>query len=81
MKLIDDYRRAWRLYSVRLAAVAGVLATGLSVAPGLLTWLVDEFLPYGPWRIAVSVLIGLVVFVIPTVVRLMPQKDSGDEQK
>lgn len=72
--LIEDCRNWWRMWSVRLAALAGIVAGVLSASPGLLTWLVNEFLPSGPWRVVASALIGLVVFVIPTITRLIPQK-------
>jgi len=75
MKFIKDcWDIWWKLWSVRIAAVAGVIAAVLSASPGILTWLVNEFLPDGPWRIIVSAAIGIVVFVIPTIARLMPQK-------
>lgn len=74
LTLIAECKLWWKLWSVRLAAVAGVVAAVISAAPGILEWLVNEFLPDGPWRVVTSVAVGLFVFVIPTIARLMPQK-------
>ena len=78
MKLIEEARQAWRLWSVRLAAVAGVLAGYLAAYPAQVQQLVD----YVPeqWRPAASVLIGFTVFGLPTVLRLIaqPAKENSD---
>lgn len=77
MDLIDEIRSAWKLGSVKLAALAGVLATILasnqSIALGLI-----YFLPVGPLRIVAAVAIGLVVFVIPTIKTMIERKADGD---
>ena len=80
MKLIDEARQAWKLWSVKLAAVtailAAILASNQSIALGLI-----YFLPDGPLRVVAAVGIGLVVFVIPTITRLAKQpKKKPDEQ-
>lgn len=72
MNLIDDARQAWKMWSVKLAAVTGIITTIMAsnqtIALGLI-----HFLPDGPLRIVVAALIGLVVFVIPTALRLIQQ--------
>lgn len=72
MKLIENARQAWKMWSVKLAAVTALLATILagnqSIALGLI-----YFLPDGPLRILVAVIIGVVVFVVPVVARLVSQ--------
>lgn len=73
IEFIEECREWWKLWSVRLAAIAGIIAAVLSASPGLLTWLVNEFFPDGPLRVVVSAGIGIVVFVIPTLARLMQQ--------
>ena len=73
MKLIEEARRAWKLWSVKLAALtailAAIVASNQTIALGLV-----YFLPEGPWRIVAGIGIGLVVFVIPTVARLVKQE-------
>ncbi len=77
MSLLDEIRSAWKLGSVKLAAVAGVLATILasnqSIALGLI-----YFLPVGPLRIVAAVAIGLVVFVIPTIKTMIERKNEAE---
>lgn len=72
MKLIEEARQAWKMWSVKLAAVTGLLAALLAsnqtIALGLI-----YFLPDGPARLAVAGLIGVVVFVIPTLARIIQQ--------
>lgn len=79
MKLIEEIRNTWKLGSVKLAALAGVLATILasnqSIALGLI-----YFLPVGPLRIVVAIAIGLIVFVIPTVRTMLERKDGANGQ-
>lgn len=73
MKLIEEVRHAWKMWSIRIAAIAGILAgviaSNQSIALGLV-----YFLPEGKWRIVAGAGIGLVVFVIPTLARLMKQQ-------
>jgi hypothetical protein len=73
MKIIEEARQAWKLWSIRIAAiagiVAGIIASNQSIALGLV-----YFLPEGIWRIVAGAGIGLVVFVIPTLARLMKQQ-------
>ena len=61
------------MWSIRLAALAGILAgiiaSNQSIALGLV-----YFLPEGIWRVVAGVGIGFIVFVIPTIVRLVKQK-------
>lgn len=78
MKLIEEARQAWKLWSVKLAALtailAAIVASNQTIALGLI-----YFLPEGPWRVVAGIGIGLVVFVIPTVVRLVKQEKSDGE--
>jgi len=72
VKLIEEARQAWKLWSVKLAALtailAAIVASNQTIALGLI-----YFLPDGPWRVVAGIGIGLVVFVIPTITRLMKQ--------
>jgi len=75
--LVDDARQAWRWWSIRAAAVAGV-AVGLVVQqPDLLTGLV-AYVP-APWRPLASVLAGLAVFTAPTALRLIKQGGANGQ--
>lgn len=76
MSLLNEIRQAWKLGSVKMAAVAGVIATILAsnqtIALGLI-----YFLPDGKMRLLVAGLIGLVVFVIPTIKTMLERKPDG----
>jgi hypothetical protein len=71
LSLVENWRSSWRWASIRLAAIAGVLATTLISAWPAVSWAIDSYLPEGPARMAVAGVIGLVTFVIPTIARLM----------
>ena len=78
MKLIEEARQFWRLWSVRLAAVAGMLAGYMTAFPEQVQQLFD----YVPeqWRWAASIATALAVFALPTWLRLMaqPKKECSD---
>lgn len=71
MTLLDEIRTLWRFYSVRLAAVAGLLVAWLVADPTILLQLVDQ-VPDG-WRPVASLAIGFVTFALPTLARRLPQ--------
>jgi hypothetical protein len=75
--VVDSIKEAWKLGSIKLAAVAGVLAAIMASNQTIALGLV-YFLPDGPLRVLVAVLIGVVVFVIPTATRLLG-KEKKDE--
>lgn len=70
--LIDEARQWWKMWSVRLAALAGLLAGYLAANPDATTELL-ELLPDGPLRTLASVGIGLFVFALATGARLARQ--------
>lgn len=72
-------REAWKLWSVKLAAVAGILAAVIASNQSIALGLV-YFLPEGPWRIVTAIGIGMVVFVIPTITRMMKQGDKDGSE-
>ncbi|MBB3955926.1 hypothetical protein [Novosphingobium sediminicola] len=76
MTLVDDARQAWRWWSVRMAALAGVLAGALVAQPQILTSLV-AYVPER-WRPLTSALAGLAVFAAPTALRLLQQGSKPD---
>ncbi|NOW44175.1 hypothetical protein FHW96_000302 [Novosphingobium sp. SG751A] len=78
MTLVDDARACWRWWSVRMAALAGVVAGALVAQPQILTGLV-AYVPE-PWRPAASALAGLVVFAAPTMARLIQQGSKANGQ-
>lgn len=71
MTLVDDVRQCWRWWSVRMAALAGVMAGALVAQPQILTGLV-AYVP-AQWRPVASALAGIVVFAAPTIARLVQQ--------
>jgi type III secretory pathway component EscS len=74
MKLIENWAsNAWRMWSVRLAAFAGIVAGILTANPALVLGLIN-FMPNGFGRYVASAVVGLVVFVIPTITRLANQE-------
>lgn len=76
--LIDNAGQWWRMWSVRLAALAGVVAAYLAANPDQTQSLLDV-LPDGPMRVLASIGIGVFVFGLATGTRLVkqPEKDSG----
>lgn len=76
--LIDNAGQWWRMWSVRLAALAGVVAAYLAANPDQTQSLLDV-LPDGPLRVLASIGIGVFVFGLATGTRLVkqPEKDSG----
>lgn len=78
--LIDECGGWWKLWSVRLAAVAGIVAAYLAANPNDTEKLLG-LLPDGPLRTLAAVGVGLFVFVTATGSRLVkqPTKDEGGE--
>lgn len=74
--LISGAGNWWRLWSVRLAALAGVVAAYLAANPEQTQELL-ALLPDGPMRVVASIGIGLFVFATSTGVRLASQKKLG----
>ncbi len=78
--LIDEAREWWRLWSVRLAALAGIVAAYLAANPDQSQALL-AVLPEGPLRTLASIGIGVFVFALATGARLakQPSKEVGPE--
>jgi hypothetical protein len=77
MQIVENWRSAWRLYSVRLAAAAGLIAAYLAANPDQTQDLL-ALLPDGPMRTLAAAGIGLFVFTLATGTRLarQPKKDT-----
>ncbi|MCW1985608.1 UNVERIFIED_ORG: hypothetical protein M2348_001340 [Sphingomonas sp. R1F5B] len=74
-----EMRPLWRLWSVRLAALAGLIVAYLMSDPTLLPRLVAYVPP--EWRPVTSVLVGFAAFALPTIARRLPQPPKpGDEE-
>ena len=77
--LIDNAADWWRMWSVRVAALAGVVAAYLAANPDQTQALLDV-LPDGPLRVLASIAIGVFVFGLATGARLAKQgKPEGGE--
>lgn len=76
--LIEGAENWWRLWSVRLAALAGVVTAYLAANPEQSQELL-ALLPDGPLRVVASIAIGLFVFATTTGVRLASQKNLDAE--
>jgi hypothetical protein len=79
LKLIDEWRNSYRFASVQFAAIAAILAGVLAANPGMVLGLIG-FLPAGPMRTVAAVLVGIVVFVIPTLTRVLKKAPSQPPQ-
>jgi hypothetical protein len=77
-KLIENWQESWRFASVRLAAAVAILAGVLAANPGLILGLISH-LPQGMWRTLASVIVTLVVFIIPTLTRLLKKEPCPPE--
>lgn len=79
--LIDEACQWWKMWSVRLAALAGVVAAYLAANPSATEELL-ELLPDGPMRTLASIGIGLFVFALATGARLarQPAKPKPDPE-
>lgn len=79
MKLIDGWRQAWRLWSVRLSALGAILTGWAALAPDALLqlWqlLPDELHALVPERVAG--VIPTLLFVAAIVARLIPQPKAA----
>ncbi|SMD05630.1 hypothetical protein [Novosphingobium sp. B1] len=72
MNLIEDWaEKVWKLWSVRLAAIAGIVAGYFAAYPSELQKLV-EMVPEA-YRPVASILIGVFVFTTATGSRLVKQ--------
>ncbi len=79
MKYLIDNAGSWsRLWSVRLAAFAGVVAAYLAANPDQTQALLDA-LPDGPLRTLASIGIGVFVFGLATGTRLVKQPTKDGE--
>ncbi len=76
-RLVDDWHTAWRWWSVRLAALFGVLATYLLAAPETLVAVIHS-LP-AELRGWLPPLAGPVLTALIVLVRLYKQKGKADE--
>lgn len=73
---LADLREWFRLASVRLAAIVGILSGVFTDNPELLIGLVG-IIPVDPWlRLAFSIGIGAVVFLVPFIMRAWPQEGA-----
>lgn len=76
MQFVNEARQFWRWWSVRLAAVFGVVTGYLTAYPATLQQMVAYVPEY--WRPAASVALGLIAFALPTLARLMQQGGKSD---
>ena len=72
IKLIDEARQAWKMLSVQLAALAGIVAAYLAANPDVTQSLL-AMLPEGHARVLASAGIGLFVFAMATGAGLIKQ--------
>lgn len=79
-RLIEGAASWHKLWSVRIAALAGTLASYLIAFPDQRDALL-ELIPDGPLRVLAAFAIGLLVFAVPTAARLTSQtkKESDDD--
>jgi len=77
--LVPEWREAWGMASVRLAAVFSALVTAFSAQPDLLLGIISFMPTDGVQRAMMAAGVGLIAFFGPTVVRLWKQgEDKSD---
>ena len=69
----------WRLWSVKLAALGGLIVAYLMSDPTLLPRAV-AYVPEG-WRPLASAAVGFAVFALPTIARRLPQPSKPDQSQ
>lgn len=74
MKLIDEWRGAWRFWSVRFALLPAAIAAALVANPSLVLGLIG-FIPPSLQPVA-AVLTFAVTFIVPALLRVMAQGGS-----
>jgi len=79
MKFIEtEFRKIWRLWSVKLAAVAGLIGGYFTAFPEQRDVVLDSVPP--EWRPLAGVAVGFAIFATATTTRIVAQKPkAGDE--
>ena len=76
MNIKDEASALWRLWSIKLAALGGLVVAYLVSDPTLLPRLVAAVPP--EWRPVAGVLAGFAAFALPTIARRIPQTPKSD---
>lgn len=76
MRLVDDARLWWRWWSVRAAALAGLVVGWAMQWPQQVFALIAYVPEY--WRPAAGAALGFIVFALPTTLRLFKQGKKTD---
>lgn len=81
MNLLKHYRKLFKFWSVRMAALAGLVVAYFMSDPTLLPRLVAVVPP--EWRPFAAGLAGFIAFALPTIARGLPQPKLApkDEQQ
>lgn len=81
MKIVENWRQAWRWWSIRLSVVAGIIAGYVATPQGATA--IADLIRYVPeqWRPIGSIAIGVLVSAVPTLARLIQQEvdDAGNQ--
>jgi membrane protease YdiL (CAAX protease family) len=77
--LVPEWRKAWGMASVRLAAAASALITAFSASPDLLLGIIGFMPTDAVTRAFMAVGVGLVAFFGPTLTRLWKQDKTDAE--
>jgi len=78
LRLVEDWRRAWRWWTVHLAVLVGAAASVFTAHPAILLGLIG-FIPAGVLRYVAAGIVGLVVIVIPTALRVIEQPKAKEK--
>lgn len=80
MKFIENCSHWWKLWSIQLAALFGVLAAAIVASPSLVLGLIA--LVPERWRWLAAIITGMAAFILPTLARLVQQpKLKSDADK
>ena len=85
LRLVQNWRHAYRWGSVQLAALVAAVSAVLTLNPNIVIGLL-AFIPRGPLQYGAALLVALFVFIIPVASRVLHKAppevcpDAGDQE-
>lgn len=72
LTFVDDWRKAWRMWSIRLNVVASAIVAYVVASPGDILYVLNQLPP--AIRLPVAIVTGLAIFALVAVTRLAKQE-------